>query len=149
VAISNVRTGHIHEAGGALLELTNLSHAETLFVFFRSAIEQYRGSIEDREALLMAHLRLHPEFNNWTSLDDVMNWWDTLFEQVGLEARIRDALQSLKKSLPATRAHIHARVFADKVWINKECPLPLDELAITQFIDASLARFGVASRQSI
>jgi len=143
VAISNVRTGNIHEAAGALLELTELSHPETLFVFFRDAIEQYLESIRDRERELIAHLQLVPSFADFTSMEDVISWWEALFAKVGLDSRIRDAIVRLKPSLDKVHDHVFQRIYADKVWITKESPLALDEKAIRELIDRSLARFGI------
>lgn len=144
LAISNVRTGNIHEAAGALLELTDLSHPETLFVFFRDAIEQYLSQITDREQALLARLRLIPAFAQFARMDDVIRWWEALFARVGLVERIRVSLDRLAPSQETAKAHIFQRVFTDKVWITKESPLPLDEAGISGFIDRSLARFGLA-----
>jgi alcohol dehydrogenase class IV len=143
VAISNVRTGNIHEAAGALLELTDLSHPETLFVFFRDAIEQYLESIRDRERQLISHLRLVPAFADFASMEDVILWWEALFAKVGLDSRIRDSIIKLKPDLDKARDHIFQRIYADKVWITKESPITLDEPAIRELIDRSLARFGI------
>lgn len=141
IAISNVRTGHIHEAAGALLELTELSHPETLFVFFRNAVEHYLEEIRDRERELIPRLRLKPAFSDFASLEDVISWWERVFAEVGLEAKIRFAIAGLGPSLDKARAHIFERVYSDKVWIAKESPLPLDKDGIDGFIDRSLARF--------
>ncbi len=142
LAISNVRTGNIHEAAGALLELTDLSHPETLFVFFRDAIEQYVSEINDHEQTLLAQLRLIPAFAKFTCMGDLICWWEALFERVGLTQRIRVSLESLVSSQESTKAHIFKRVFTDKVWITKESPLPLDEAGISEFIARSLTRYG-------
>lgn len=145
LAISNVRTGNIHEAAGALLELTDLSHPETLFVFFRDAIEQYLSQISDHEQALLDRLRLIPAFAQFKRMEDVICWWEALFERVGLVERIRASLARLGSSQDTAKAHIFQRVFTDKVWITKESPLPLDEAGISGFIDRSLARFGLAA----
>ena len=145
VAISNVRTGNLHEAAGALLELTNLSHPETLFVFFRDAVEQYLGVIGDCEARLLAQLRLVPAFENFSALGDVIGWWEALFAKTGLEAKIRESMVELKPSLDKVHDHVFQRVYSDKVWINKESPLPLGEQAIRNLIERSLNRFGLSS----
>lgn len=143
VAISNVRTGNIHEAAGALLELTPLSHPETLFVFFRDAVEQYLGAIGGREAQLLSQLRLVPAFANFSALDDVIGWWEEMFAKTGLDARIRKSMVELKPSLGKVRDHVFQRIYSDKVWINKESPLPLDDEAIRNLIERSLSRFGL------
>ena len=144
VAISNVRTGHIHEAAGALLELVDLSHPETLFVFFRDAAEQYLDLIGDREELLVSHLRLIPAFSGFSSLDDVITWWESAFAKVGLDRRIREAMATIQYPLEQVQRHVFERVYADKVWINKECPVRLDEQSIADLVDKAFGRFGAA-----
>ncbi len=143
VAISNVRTGNIHEAAGALLELTDLNHPETLFVFFRDAVEQYMSEISYQEQALLDRLRLIPAFAQFERMDDVICWWENLFARVGLVDRISVSLGRLRPALEAAKVHIFQRVFTDKVWISKESPLLLDEAAILSFIDRSLARFDL------
>lgn len=142
VAISNVRTGNMHEAAGALLELTNLNHPETLYVFFRDVIEQYKPAITDREKHLLAHLRLIPQFEKFNTIDDVIAWWESIFSKVGLDKKVRDRLVACTHSVEHVSEHVFQRVFADKVWINKESPVVLDEKAIKQMINKSFARFG-------
>ncbi len=142
IAISNVRTGNMHEAAGALLELTNLSHPETLYVFFRQAVEQYKSAITERERLLIAHLRLIPRFEEFNTLNNVIEWWEEIFRKVGLDERVRAGVMSCTYPLTQVREHVFKRVFSDKVWINKESPVVLDEQAIWQLIDRSFARFG-------
>lgn len=142
VAISNVRTGNMHEAAGALLELTNLSHPETLYVFFRDVVEQYKHAITEREQLLLAHLRLIPHFEELDTIDDIIGWWETIFHKVGLDKKVRDRVKTCAYPTEQVREHVFKRVFADKVWINKESPVVLDEMAIKQVIDRSFQRFG-------
>lgn len=142
MAISNVRTGNMHEAAGALLELTNLSHPETLYVFFRDVVEQYKHAIHEREKLLLAHLRLMPSFEKFNALDDIIGWWEAIFRKVGLDKKVRDGVAACNYPVSQVREHVYKRVFSDKVWINKESPVMLDEQAIRLFIDRSFARFG-------
>lgn len=142
VAISNIRTGNIHEAAGALLELTGLSHAETLFVFFRKAVEQYSRAIGEQEKLLITHLRLIPAFAKFTSIEDVILWWEELFEKVGLTAKIKEEISNIRCSSDKGREHVFQRVYSDKVWITKENPIAMGEQEIKSFINGSLNSFG-------
>lgn len=143
VAITNVRTGSIHEGAGALLELTNLSHSETLFVFFRDAIEQYSEAISDRESLLAAHLRVNAKFKEIQTMDDIISWWEKLFVDVGLDAKVRKELGACQFPLEKVRTHVFQRIFTDKVWVGKESPVLLDENLVWNLIDLSFARFGL------
>lgn len=137
VAISNIRTGNIHEAAGALLELTPLTHAETLLIFFEPAYRQYRDAIADREDLLIRHLHAHAPELVFGSFQDIIDWWRGAFEAQGLLNRIDDAMQAVEERAGA-RAHIYDRVIKDRVWCEKESPLPLDEAAVDVFLDAAL-----------
>jgi alcohol dehydrogenase class IV len=143
VAISNVRTGSIHEAAGALLELTTLSHAETLFVFFRTAIEQYLTEILDVEHSLIAQLKLLPAFASFSTMQDVISWWEMIFRQVRLDVKIKEAVSKVEPTLASAREHIFNRVYSDKVWIGKESPVVLSEKDIWYLVDGSLYRFGI------
>lgn len=143
VAISNVRTGSIHEAAGALLELTTLSHAETLFVFFRTAIEQYLTEISDVEHSLIAQLKLLPAFASFSTMQDVIAWWEMIFQEVRLDVKIKEAVSKVEPTLASAREHIFNRVYSDKVWIGKESPVVLSEKDVWHLVDGSLYRFGI------
>lgn len=143
VAISNVRTGSIHEAAGALLELTTLSHAETLFVFFRTAIEQYLTEISDIEHSLIAQLKLLPAFASFSTMQDVIAWWEMIFQEVRLDMKIKEAVSKVKPTIASAREHIFNRVYSDKVWIWKESPVVLSEKDVWHLVDGSLYRFGI------
>ena len=143
IAISNVRTGNVHEAAGVLLEVTSLSHPETLAVFFRSAYEQYAGATapvcEDllrRLAITAPHLALN-------SMDDLIGWWTEQFRAAGSLARIRAQIEQLRPESVGLRERIFDRVWSDRVWIEKESPIELTESAVWAFIDDALARHGL------
>ena len=143
VAISNVRTGSIHEAAGALLELTSLNHAETLFVFFRTAIEQYALEISDSEKKLIGNLTNYPSLLNIRCLNDIISWWEMIFDQVHLTKKIRAEIKVIEPSLSAAQDHIFQRVFSDKVWVTKESPSVLEDGDVRYLVNHSLKRFGV------
>jgi hypothetical protein len=143
VAISNVRTGSIHEAGGALLELTTLNHAETLFVFFRTAIKQYLAEIPILEKSLIAQLRLLPAFRSFRTMEDVISWWEMIFQKVYLDVKIKKAISKIEPTVASAREHIFNRVYSDKVWVEKESPVALSEKDVWYLVDCSLKRFGI------
>lgn len=143
VAISNVRTGNIHEAAGALLEHTELTHSETLFVFLRTAYEQYHEQIKDRGNMLLHRLKSdHPQ-SEFESFEDIIKWWEKLFDQSGIKTNIIEALRRMDTSQTDLRNAIFNRVYSDKVWIEKESPLQLDENLVDLLIAKSLQRFGL------
>lgn len=137
IAISNIRTGNIHEAAGALLEHTKLSHSETLMVFLRPAWRQYRAAIADREALLMRRLAIETDLD-LHNFDMVFRWWEGAFDTVGLSERIRAGMSAIKTPLGELRAHIINRVVSDRVWCTKESPVPLSDAMVYAFVDEAL-----------
>jgi alcohol dehydrogenase class IV len=142
VAISNVRTGNIHEAAGALLERTNLSHPETLFVFFKKAVEQYAKDISDTEYLLLAHLKIAMPDTNFSSISDVVKWWEDAFDSCGLTNKIMLELNRSEEELSEIHEHVFERVFGDKVWVDKECPTKLGSQEVDDLVRFSLSQFA-------
>jgi alcohol dehydrogenase class IV len=143
IAISNVRTGIIHEAAGALLEHTRLTHPETLFVFLRETYEHYRGHMVEREEAFIRRLKAEHPKSGFASFENVIEWWGKLFELAGIREDITREIS--KAGIPATelKKSIFDRIFSDKVWIEKEGPVPMDEKAIRALVDGSLRRFGM------
>jgi alcohol dehydrogenase class IV len=144
VAISNVRTGSIHEAAGALLEHSPLTHPETLFVFLRTTYEQYRGHIAELGEQLSRSLRSQGVIDGIDSLEGLISWWENVFEKQRITDRIRTGLCNLKTPLPAVKQAIFDRVSSDKVWVAKESPREMNEPLVLELVDRSLSRFGIA-----
>ncbi|MFA4964169.1 MAG: iron-containing alcohol dehydrogenase [Thermoleophilia bacterium] len=142
MAISNVRTGDIHEAAGALLERSGLTHPETLFVFFRAAVEHHRPALADREARLLSELGLRAPELGLVKLDDLVGWWEGLFAETGLRDGIVEGLGRVALPPGELESHIYERVRADRVWADKEAPVPLRDGDIESLINRSLRRFG-------
>ena len=143
VAISNIRTGLIHEAGGALLEHTSLSHSETLFVFFRETCELYIEHMEERVALLLRRFNTEYPKPGWTSLERIIQWWEEHFEQTGITDRIIQVMRQADAPMDEIKRWIYERVHSDRVWVEQEGPMPLDDNRIRAWIAASLGRFGI------
>lgn len=143
IAISNIRTGNIHEAAGALLEVSSLAHPETLMIFLRPAYLQYREAIADREMLLMRRINSELPELELSDFNSVIDWWNRMFDIIGLSSRIHEAVESISLSPEALRSHIFKRVSNDRVWCEKESPLPLDDEKIRSFIEDSLRKIGV------
>lgn len=143
VAITNIRTGNIHEAAGALLELTPLTHGETLMVFMGPAYSQYRTAIADREALLMRHMAVHAPELLFKNFFELMEWWRSKFDKLGLMDRIENAVAGIT-DWPAASRHIRQRVINDRVWCDKESPLPLTDEMVDAFLKSALPRYIAA-----
>lgn len=132
-AISNTRTGNVHEAAGALLERVNLSHGETLMVFARKAYEQYKDEVsETLDRSLMG-----TQFSNF---DQAMSWWEELFQKNGMMDKLAEEIQNIK-NIDEVRSHIFQRVASDKVWVEKEAPKKYLDSDVYELIDLSLASF--------
>jgi alcohol dehydrogenase class IV len=132
-AISNTRTGNVHEAAGALLERVNLSHGETLMVFSRIAYEQYKDEVsETLDRSLMG-----TQFSNF---DQAMSWWEELFQKNGMMNKLAEEIQNIK-DIDEVRSHIFQRVASDKVWVEKESPKKYLDSDVYELIDLSLASF--------
>jgi alcohol dehydrogenase class IV len=132
-AISNTRTGNVHEAAGALLERVNLSHGETLMVFARVAFEQYKDEVS--EALNQALIG-----TKFSGFDQALSWWEDLFQKNGMMSKIAGEVQDIN-DIDEVRSHIFQRVESDKVWVNKESPKQYLDQDIYELIDLSLASF--------
>lgn len=134
VAISNVRTGHIHEAAGPLMEATALSHGATLWVFFPAAARGYESLVCSDGAL--QHVIGAATGRGDSSVERLIAWWETHFATVGATARIATAVAAADGE--PLRRRIDERVASDRVWCAKESPISLDAAAIGRFIDTSL-----------
>ena len=132
-AISNTRTGNVHEAAGALLERVNLSHGETLMVFARVAFEQYKDEVS--KALDKALMG-----TKFSCFDQALSWWEDLFQKNGMMSKIVGEIQDIK-DIDEVRSHIFQRVASDKVWVNKESPKQYLDKDVFELIDLSLASF--------
>jgi alcohol dehydrogenase class IV len=140
VAISNIRTGNIHEAAGALLEGSRLAHADTLMVFFAPAYRQYREAIAEREKLLMSHLAIYCPEPKFRDFGGVIAWWTDAFARTGRDKVIAGELTAVK-DWAALEQRIFDRVNDDRVWCEKESPLPLDTAAVRHFVHDGLAPY--------
>jgi alcohol dehydrogenase class IV len=134
VAISNVRTGHIHEAAGSLLEASELSHGATLFVFFAAALEQFCRVVAADSAL--TNLIYRHCGNGQDTVSPLVDWWQSNFEKSGSLTNISAELSRVNSHL--LQQSIISRVTADHVWCKKESPIALDTEAIEAFVVRSL-----------
>jgi alcohol dehydrogenase class IV len=143
VAISNTRTGHIHEAGGALREHTNLSHAETLLVFLHSACEDYAPYVDSEFGSLWSSLaREMPAGSAPSGLIELAEWWEQIFRKFDASESVVSATRAISND-DTIREKIFLRVRDDRVWVEKESPLLLSDEVIQQFIIKSLHRWAM------
>jgi len=147
IAISNTRTGNIHEAAGALLEKTTLNHPQTLFVFFRKAIEQYKSEIFEFESNLINSFRINAEWSDLKRIDDVIGWWEVIFEKFSIKDKIAKTLINEINDVDSISHYIYNRIASDLVWKNKESPVVLNDKNIKAFINESLSQYGLHQTQ--
>lgn len=137
VAISNVRTGHIHEMAGALLSKTGLTHPETLAVFFADGLAELEASTEGRTKLT----RIANNFGckDWS---EVADWWHTLLSVHGVRTLITSKLKSLGEERIAHIRHaVIEHTAQDFVWNEKESPLRITREVLARIFDAAMMRF--------
>jgi alcohol dehydrogenase class IV len=125
IAISNARTGHIHEAGGAALEwCTGLTHALTLWVFAREGFAQTARTPAGREGQATLARAMGCE-----SMEQALDRWSQWLEEAGSLRRVEESLAALSRSgrLEEAQASVVRRVADDTVWCTKESPSRITE----------------------
>ncbi len=137
--ISNVRTGHIHEAGGALFERAPLCHGETLLVFLFEALSSYDEVLSTEFESLFVALTQYDVALGSKSLCGLAEWWEEVFRQENLLRPIGAAVVSIG-DVSEAKHHIINRVAQDRVWVEKESPVVLTRNNIVRFVEDSLDR---------
>lgn len=135
VAISNVRTGHLHEMAGALLEHTGLTHPQSLSVFLEEGMAVLL--ISPSGARKLEQLAVAFCASDW---QDVIGYWRHALSQVGITQTVRKCLSELSPGeMSSIKISVSERTLADSVWNAKECPLLLTRDIIEQIFDRSLS----------
>ena len=75
MAISNVRTGHIHEMAGALLEQTGLSHPQSLVFFWKEAFKNLDKS--ENGHIKIDHIK---QAFGYRTLEELTDYWEGLYQ---------------------------------------------------------------------
>lgn len=119
LALSNVRTGLLHDAGEALAAQVPLSHPMTLLVFL--------PALFDLHAPVRA-LRLGAGMD-WPA------YWAEGARRWGLDKTLRSALGEVQ----VDPEPLVATILADRVLMEKESPVPLGEATVRRFVAAGLA----------
>jgi len=136
LALSNVRTGLLHDAGEALAAQMDLPHPLTLCVFLPALLELHQPVAAERLG------NLAPETAEASAPGECWaNLWMRGAATWGLEARIRSAFQAT----PPAADPIVAKILSDRVLMDKESPVPLDETTVHGFVRRSLDSFRTAS----
>lgn len=132
--ISNVRTGSIHEAAGALLELTNLSHAETLYIFFEEFFNFYKK-------ILNSKINNNNKNLKHDTIYSLIEWWKKEFKRNRIDERIKKKLKNMNIYSQENINYILNRVNQDKVWNYKESPIILSKKKSKYLIRKSLSKY--------
>lgn len=121
LALSNVRTGLLHDAGEALAAQVDLAHPLTLRVFL--------------PALLALHGEVLAERLGACDLEGGWGpYWLEGFRRLGLDAPIHAAFAARRPEA----GPIVAKILADRVLLEKESPVPLDEATVRAFVETAL-----------
>ncbi len=140
VNISNTRTGNIHEAAGALLERSNLSHGETLYVFYKCAIRMQLPNIMPFTTKLLESL-------GWQNIDQLFDYWSSLFKKSGLESKISAELLAVKNQFDLS-THILERLNRDEVWNSKESPVEIHAEVNKEFLKSVYEQWDLPKASS-
>ena len=135
IAIANVRTGLMHDAGEALSAQISLSHPETLVVFFREAFNLVKEAIEGTQNYLFEQATFVKY--GIKSIDDLINFWTDVFDYLNIT---RDLKNKLKCNF-VSNEKIVEKIYQDKVLIEKESPLKLSKEDLEYFVEKSIKYF--------
>lgn len=132
IAISNIRTGILHDAAEALAAQVNISHPHALMVFFREAMLQYEHAVMDR----VAELNLPRDGNDgvMTSGRELVDQWERVWHVLGIDQAVRAQLKD---------ADIRAESIVDSICADhvlfKDAPAALDKAAVEGVVKRALA----------
>jgi alcohol dehydrogenase class IV len=146
VAISNTRTGHIHEAAGALVEHLDLPHGVALWIFFQSFARNILNSLPERFIPVTEVLRNSPTSCAIESFDEIFAWWQGVFAQTGLLNDLRETAKRSDLELTALVNSTMDRVLSDAVWLKKECPFEVNIKNLETEIESAITLFLGISR---
>jgi alcohol dehydrogenase class IV len=133
-AISNVRTGLIHTLAESLSPLTQLSHPETLWVFYAKARASYAAHVADRIA------EMDRALGGPGGLRRLDRIWEKAFGMYGIDADIQTTLGNIRPNVD----DLMANVVRDTVLL-KENPAPVDWNALRVLASEALGAGRVAA----
>lgn len=138
MALSNVRTGLLHDSGEALAAQVKLPHPLTMTVFLEEALALYAEAVEERLERLKHTLSFASNGTIASTGTALGQFWMEGFDSFGSMDRVREALNVAR---PAAEPII-AKILADGVLVKKESPVPLDEHNVRTFVSRSLGRMA-------
>lgn len=138
-AISNTRTGLIHTLGESLAPQTSLSHPETLYVFFASALSHYARDVAGDVARLNRHVAALDGAP--CDFEQLVRTWHGLFERLGIAQRIADTLART----PVDTEQLLATAARDVVLV-KENPALLTPTILRQLVTDCLTPSRTGAR---
>jgi len=134
LALSNVRTGLLHDAGESLSSQISISHPETMVIFFNESLILYGKAIKERLEILSQTMERYYENNGFDRVENIMIFWDKLFEEFSIKEDIGNRL----KDIFIDRNLISEKIMKDSVLVNKESPIILTRDIVDKFIVKSL-----------
>lgn len=137
IALSNVRTGILHDAGETLVAQCPLPHPLSLYVFFSASLDLYEGCLEERLAGLRARLSGVPGFSGESLTRSLEAFWTRQFRGNGIEDSIR---RTLAQKRPSGEPLI-AKILSDQVLVQKEALRVLNPVLVSAFVENALSRW--------
>jgi alcohol dehydrogenase class IV len=134
LALSNVRTGLLHDAGESLSSQISISHPETMVIFFNESLILYGKAIKEHLEILSQTMERYYENNGFDRVVYIMIFWDKLFEEFSIKEDIGNRL----KDIFIDRNLISEKIMKDSVLVNKESPIILTRDIVDKFIVKSL-----------
>lgn len=134
VAISNTRTGHIHEAAGALIEHIPMSHGFSLYVFFQDLARDMFTALPDRFVRFWPTLDERETGMLIRNEDQLFKWWDLMFSNTNFGSQCQSFHSEFSGHEMELHSDIVSRINSDSVWITKESPFRVEIQTISQQI---------------
>lgn len=139
VVISNVRTGHIHEMAGVLLEKTGMTHPQSLAFYL---VEGLKVLYEDK----IAKIKLESVASHFgcDSFFNMMNWWKKTLDKNRILESLRNRISMLDATtLCEIESETMLKTLKDKVWNEKECPIAISQDVVKKIFKISLKSIQV------
>lgn len=133
IALSNVRTGMIHNAAEALAAQITIPHSLALMVFFREVVLQYEDAVTDCVA------ELGPNFVGTATrptLHELIAHWERVWHAYGLDRSVQACLCQKQIDI----GQLVSSISADHV-LFKDAPNHLDVPTIERVVTRALERW--------
>lgn len=126
------------------MEQCNLSHSQTLWVFFPKFLSQLSLELPEETLSLLRKISALSDLPLETA-SDLTSWWYSRLASTDFVKGIESELKKPDNDVDHMVRNISNHVLNDSVWVNKESPVKLTAETITSFVRDSLAPYLTAS----